>query len=490
MNVEDVKKLVRALNWPKLKAHLQEASLTDNDVGNLVKAVYHSDVMVRRRPNDNGMRRDKFLDALANHLSSAGLSDAVEAICAMRVEFGAIDVGYAAIFESESQLPTSQLTGPQRIAATLMMLQRTAKQIGADITRSMTEVPALTPEPAISDSEGNRYNPDGVLHNLGAAAFNIFMMEAYRDNYFSAEDEIVLPALPVMTEKESEPIVGNYATAHLWNLWKAVDEKTRFLEGLLQVVPGKPAWGDPADKRFDAVETSLEFQANIGIEQFSVIAGERFDERQRQNFFRLITETNLSNRVAPNTAAAVALAPNIFLSIEEGHAVVGLHHTLSVEIETAFVPGVQLTISELLRGFASLQLLSKTHIDKTSDQFPRLTRAQLVRDLRRWGLSSIAVDNFLGIATFRRSSRDLHDCPLIRCADGTFLLFGWTTAHADLEKVVLSSISSQDGDIVDKGAFFEERMLNIFCEWKFDAKKNSHHSWPEQGHIRLRRGVH
>lgn len=173
----------------------------------------------------------------------------------------------------------------------------------------------------ITDPEGNQYNPNGVVHNLGAAAFNILMMEAYRDNYFNAEDEIVLPELPVVTEKESEEIVGNYATAHLWKLWKAIDEKTRFLGGQLTVVQGNPTWIDPSDRSFEAVETSLEFEANIDMEGFAIIAGEWFDERQRQAYFRLIAETNLSNRVAPSAAAAVALPPTTFLSLEEGHAI-------------------------------------------------------------------------------------------------------------------------------------------------------------------------
>ena len=80
MNVEGVKKLVRALNWPKLKAHLQETPLTGGDVDNLLEVVYHSDSMVRRRPNDDGTGRNKFLDALATHLGDAGHSDAVEVI--------------------------------------------------------------------------------------------------------------------------------------------------------------------------------------------------------------------------------------------------------------------------------------------------------------------------------------------------------------------------------------------------------------------------
>lgn len=471
MNVEHVKKLIRTLNWSKLAAHLQEPPLTEDDVENLVEAVYHSDAMVRRRPNDNGMRRNEFLNALVHHLSSAGFSDAVKIIGALRIEFEAIDIGYAAIFESESQLPTSQWTGTQHITATLTMLQSAFKQIQADIARSVTAVPALTPEPKILDSEGNQYNPSGMLHNLAAAAFNILMMEAYRANYFNDEDEIVLPLLPTITERESEPIVSNYATAHLWKLWKTIDEKIRFLGGQIKVVHGKPTWVDPSDKAFDAIETSLEFEANTDVEGFAVLAGERFDERQRQTYFRLITETNLSNHVAPSSAATVDLPPTTFLSIEEGHAAVGLHHALSVAIQTARVPGMQLTVSELLRGFSSLQSISRERLDKTDNPFPRLTRAELDCALRRWGLSSTAVDNFLSIATFRRSSRDLYDCPLIRCADGTFMLFGWTITYADLVKLVLSSISSQDGDIDDKGDLFEGRMLSMFRDRKFDAHK-------------------
>lgn len=318
MDVELIKKLIKALNWKKLDAHLLESPLSEDDVENLVKEVYHSDSMVRRRPNDTGMRRNQFLDALESRLRSSGFTDAVEAISDMRIEFEAIDTGYAAVFESERLLPTSQWTGPQRIAATLTMLQSAAKKIHADIGRSLTGVPALIPEPVISDLDGNRYNPNAVVHNLAAAAFNIFMMEAYRENYFNVEDEIVMPALPAMAEREAEPIVGNYATAHLWKLWKNVDEKTRFLAGQIKVIHDKPIWVGSNDKRLEDVDTTLEFEANLEAEALVVIAGERFDERQRQTLFRLITETNLSSKVALNSDATVDLPPASFLSIEEG----------------------------------------------------------------------------------------------------------------------------------------------------------------------------
>lgn len=57
MNVEEIKKLIRPLNWSKLEADLQKAPLTEEDVENLVDAVYHSDAVVRRRPNDNGIKK-------------------------------------------------------------------------------------------------------------------------------------------------------------------------------------------------------------------------------------------------------------------------------------------------------------------------------------------------------------------------------------------------------------------------------------------------
>jgi len=470
MNLEHVKKLIKSLNWAKLAEYFCEDPMEVNDVENLLEAVYLSDAMVRRRPDDNGARRSKFLTSLADHLRSFDFLTGAETIGEMKIKFEEIDIGYVAIFETESQLPTNEWTSEQRISAMLTMLQRAAREVQADILRSMKAAPALTTEPAIYNAQGERYNPNAVTHNLSAAAFNILMMESYREGYFNSEDQIVLPARPPMSDSEAEPIVGNYTTAHLWKVWKTVDEKTRFLGGDLKVFYGRPSWIDPELKELDEITTSLEFAANFDAEVFTVLAGERFDERQKQTYFKLITDANLIKYIASKSTGQVALPPEAFLSPEEGHAAIGLHHALSVDIQKTLVPDTELTVSELLRGFSALQILSMEHMSKTTDSFMKLTSADLGAMLESRGLSSTAIANFLSIATLNRSSKNLYDCPLIRDSDENFLLFGWTIATADLLKLVLSSISSREGDIDDKGALFEQRMIKMFRDLKFDAK--------------------
>ncbi|CAJ7617690.1 Uncharacterised protein [Burkholderia pseudomallei] len=469
MKSDSVKYCLKTLSWPKLRAHLEETPLTQEDVNQLLTLVYHSDQMVRRRVRDNGKRRDELLDALTAFLRSLGYTEAADEIPKMREIFGRLDAGYAAIFESESRVPGNRFTATQRIAATLKVLENTALKIQSDIDRALKSIAALDPDLPVFDVDGNRYNPAAVFHNLAAAAGNIIMMEAYREEMFNERDEVVLPELPSMNYEEAEPVVGNFGTAHYWKLWKAVDERTRFLGGDLKMVTGKPSWfGRLAKVPSDDVDLALEFETNVDAEAYIMLAGERFDERQRQTLVRLFAETNISDRLITDDTKDVPLLPTGFLSLEEGNAAIALHHALSVSLETAQFG--YLTVAEILRGYATLNRLSLASVAGAGAYFPRFSRAEIEAKLTRYGLSSSAAAAFISVATFNRKSRDLYDCPLIRCADDSLLLFGWTMTHADLAKIVLSAISGQEGDANGKGKIFETRMIELLRSFGFHAK--------------------
>ncbi|PHV30270.1 hypothetical protein CSQ94_27165 [Janthinobacterium sp. BJB312] len=470
MDVEEVKKIIKTLSWKKLKDFLEEHPLESmDDAVQLCTHVYQSDRMVRRRATDDGKQRDKFLNSLTAYLAECGYSDVANEINEARKEFSVIDAGYSAIFDLERRLPTAGWTSEKQVSSAMTLLSSTVKQIEQDIDRSIEKAKAVVPEQEILDPDGNRYNPNGVFHGLAIATGNIIMMEAYRSSWFTDADEILLPQLPTVDELDAYPIQGNFATASNWRQWKSADEKARFLGGKVRLIDGVPDWAKELEiPPAIHIKQALEFDANVGAEVYCVLASERFDERQRQSLVGLITQTNLVEKIAEKSAVGNLTLPAELLSFTEAHASETLYRALSVPLEEAELD--DLTVAELLRGYALLHAIAEQFYRESSNLFPLLTQTELTERLTSNGLTDTAAHAFIRIATFKRSSRDLYDAPLIRCAGDTLMLFGWTMLHADLTKITLSSISALDKDIDDKGSSFEKRVIEIFEEQGFDAK--------------------
>lgn len=470
MDVETIKELIKTLSWRSLKNHLNSHPLkTVDEAVQLFTLVCHSDRMVRRRATDDGKRRDKFLDSLAKYFFDCDYEGVANGISEAREVFAVIDTGYSAIFDVEQRLPTASWSSVEKVSSAMALLSSALKQIEQDMNRSLENSDALEPEPKILDPEGRCYNPAGVFHHLAIATGNIIMMEAYRANWFSETDELVLPQLPNIDEQDARPILRNFATAHNWQQWKAVDEKVRFLGGDLRLVNGEPEWiGRIEIPSGVHVKQALEFDVNVDAEVYCVLATERFDERQRQTFFGLMAQTNISEKVTKESAEVDPVSPPAFISFAESHASETLYRALSMPLDDAQLG--ELTVAELLRGYSLLHLMADKLYRASDDLFPSFSQDELMHGLILGGLSSCAAQAFLVSATFRRSSRDLYDAPLIRCADGSLILFGWAMLHPDLPKVVLSSMSKKPDDIDDKGLNFERRVIDIFKAQGFDAK--------------------
>jgi hypothetical protein len=181
-----------------------------------------------------------------------------------------------------------------------------------------------------------------------------------------------------------------------------------------------------------------------------------------------MTQTNLDEKVTKNPMGVVHMPPAAYISFKEGHASEALYRALSIPLEDAKLG--DLTVAELLRGYALLHTIADQFYREAATLFSRITQDDLTQRLIGCGVSASAAQAFLTTATFQRSSRDLYDAPLILCADGDFLLFGWTMLHMDLPKVVLSSMSRQEKGIDDKGSGFEKRIIELLATQGFDAK--------------------
>ena len=444
MDCEKIKEYLRFMDWSKLKKYLDAQPLKGSDeASELLILAYHCDRVVRRRPGDDGVRRNKFLESLSEYFDSAGFGEAASGILEMRQQIAVIDEGYVAIYETEGQLPTATWTAQDRIAAVLVVLADSAKQIVTDMDRSVANAKALVPEPEVLNAEGKRYNPASQFHHLAIAAGNVLMMEAYRNDLFDANDQFVLPELPTPQKQEAMLITGKMLNANHWQQWKSIDETVRFLGGELRLVEGEPDWlGRVVVPEGVKVKKAIEFDMDVNAELYSILATERFDERQRQTFFELMVQTNLQEIIVDDETQEAPLAPAAFISVKEGHAAESLYRALAMPLEKAFLGDI--SIAEILRGFAVLHDIARKSYDTANVLFPYILEDDLRVRLSKQGMSMTAVDVFMRAATFGRSSRDLYDSPLIRRGSGKLTLFGWTMLFLDLPKVVLSTINREN----------------------------------------------
>lgn len=87
--------------------------------------------------------------------------------------------------------------------------------------------------------------------------------------------------------------------------------------------------------------------------------------------------------------------------------------------------------------------------------------AELIATLDRCGLKNGAAERFVNAVTLARSSRDLFDCPLIRLAEGSLLIFGPGLISSNPVRVILSQISNRDEPLGRKGKAFEAEIFRF-----------------------------
>jgi len=206
---------------------------------------------------------------------------------------------------------------------------------------------------------------------------------------------------------------------------------------------------------------------------FDYVANERLNDRLFQIFMEMIVETNLEANAA-GISEAVALFPVAFVSAAEGHAAISLNQLLSYDIGKDEERPGGLRLVEWLRGYAVLKALAENH-KGDGYQAERLVfpipRADLLAVMERCGLGNGMADRFIDAVSLKLSSRDLFDCPLMRMANGSLMVFGPGLFTADLPRVVLSTLSNQ-GTLVSrkKGKMFEREMLSFFKEKGLNAE--------------------
>lgn len=485
MNIptKDIQNFLRQKNWKKLMVILDELPVTSEVFGEIKQLVWFSDSMVRRRPGDDGVKRDELLATFGEYYQARGIPAAVDDIKAMHTELLKIDRGYEEVHSLASKLASAVLQPEQRISGAFAALDYALRQTIRDVERKVEACNGFVDfERNLSSLEGNDYDPHSNTHGLTIACGDVLMLEAYKAGWFDATGRIVLPNLESVSDGAQDKVIANFLNANMWRLWKNVDERVRFLGGKLELFLHElPEW-EAQLKELGTdinVDVAFEFMPNARSELFEILANERLDRILEQNFREMIQENIIREKVAV-TGGFVALPPKNWVSIDEFHAAQMFQFFTKVDISKTSAG--TLLLSERLRGYAALKLLIEVLETEQKTYFPCIPRGRLTSELERCGLVEKVANQFIDLATFRQSSRDLFDQPLIKTGEDNFVLIGASLLFADLPKIMFSSLANEGISIEEKGRMFEESTIAFLRMHGFNARKLKVSRGPNREH--------
>ncbi|MEE4101281.1 hypothetical protein [Pseudomonas viridiflava] len=465
----DLKDIIRQLNFKKLKKILDTLPATEEAFMRIALLSYHADTIVRRRPGEDGIKRDKFLAELGQYYAGRGLASAIAFIEKLRAELFKIDYGYVQIHSLVPQMASAKYTPEQRVSGVFTALDGVIRETLKDVdTKAEASAGVMGPDRNLTDVNGDAYDPNAVLHGLSVASGDVLMLEAHTNKWFDDDGRIVVPELAPAPKSVVEAVSANLANAGTWRLWKNIDERVRYLGGSLEQFSEElPDWTAKLKTRFPAIDTFFEFKPEIAAEQFDILANQRFDTIMYQNILKLFRETNAAQKVA-KTRDYVPLPPLGLVSFDEAISAISLSHFTKIDTLKSTAGG--LLLSERLRGYAVLRLLIVDLEKEQNTYFPSVSFARLLGELKRCGLTTEVATTFINKATFGKASKDLYDQPLIKTDEDHYFLFGCSLILADLTKTMLSALSIEGASFEEKGKAFEQATIGLLCDQGFKAR--------------------
>lgn len=474
IKVDEVKEHVRRLDWKKLKGVLDAQSVCQELFDDIILIVWQSDSMVRRRPGDDGVKRDRFLEKLGEYFTTCGVSTAVEEIAKMHAELLKIDRGYVEVHSVVSKLDSARFSPEQRVSGVFSALDFSVRNMLEDFQRSLNASNGvLDINRNLQGQDQGKYDPNSNTHGLTVAAGDVVMLEAYKQGWFDSDGLVILPNLEPAEEGVPDAAVGNLVNANNWRLWKGIDERVRFLGGSIRQLSDElSTWkasvkieGGPEIK--SELEVAFEFEPEKKSELLDLLANERFDTISEQNLKKLYRETNIVKKI-DKAGGFVALPPAGFVSVDEAHAT--LMYISLTKMDASKAKSGSLSVSEIIRGFAVLKK-NVTALEKDQKTyFPLVTHAWLQAELKRCGLTQSAADAFIARSTFQRSSRDLYDQPLVKTVTGDFIIFGASLLLADITKILFSSLANEGANFDEKGEVHEAATIEMLRGHGFKAR--------------------
>lgn len=423
---------------------------------------------VVRRPSKKEMaQRDRLATRVRSYLGVSAESVAhldSHLASARLVEASFHDIlGTLQRFDISKRSPAERAWACIKIAAS--ELNETIR-VHADQQKAGGRVTILK-HPAI-EADGRTISVDSVVWSLIRGLSQNLQMLGHREKWFDqATEELVIPA-PVAVDDATAEQAGNLFVMELaWTDLIAGWDRVRLFDGTVKSERRSLNF----DNRPDPVDVELlAFGPPTKWELFDAIGVSRLLQNLLQHLTDLTVLGEQNEQLKSLVDGPVALPePGHFISEGELIAFYFFEEVLFLPIRETGDHAGGLSLRHWLRGYAYLTELCRDD-GKPAVETKLVTLAEITAGLCRGGFTTAEAAAFVHHVTFGRKARDLMDDPLVRVADGRFMIFAPGFRSPALTTIVMSRLGRFSTDFSDKGKRFEQAVLKEFTDAGVAAK--------------------
>lgn len=455
------RKALKNISWPSLQAHLESATMSQQDTEKLLDLVRTQESLIFKHPTpEKQKQRDQLLLQLHEWLKSRGFAVA-NGIKRYVDELKIIEDGFAGILAlvAEGEWNKS-MTPSQRVSASIGLVSQEYTHLLVQIEQKIRLDGVIPHSVTITAPDGREIDSEVIASSLLAMLKDTVMMEAHQHDWFDLEGTVQLPDYQEARLDDLNAIYDHQVLASSWRNWDGAQHRVRFRHAEIQIV----ANSELANLRVPGLKSAVRVVVNKEVERLDFIANERLTD-----WFKSETRnsTSASATIGDKTSGFIPLSQYEFLCEPELLAYHSLEHTLSIDVGNSTQRFGDLLLTEWIRGYAALnyKAMAGEKRGRPSKLLIRFKREQLLAELERVGMSHDAARAFVRNASLNRSSRDLYDQPLISLASGDVLLIVPAVSATFISQTTLSAISSRSqlqdktyAQIELKGEGFEAKM--------------------------------
>lgn len=456
-----LKRALKPLAWDELEQHLLGVRLDGDGVAEMLGHIRRSsDFIMRRADAGRQAKRSAFLSQLAIYLSTNVDADAAASLAREMSLIERIETGYREIMRAQEGTAAAKLAPEIQAAAALRRAAQAYQKMTEEVEASLSRRKELGPQSLrVERTDGSTYAPDGVLAGIVAGATKTLQLLGHRHGWFDGGSTLVLPTLPEATDDEAYKAGLTELLAASWRHWERMEQRCRYFGGEMKVFTAEalPEWVP------EGAETAIEYHLISAAQVDDYVANERLNERMVQIYVEMMLRSTVADKEA-GIDGPVELFPAAVVSVAEAHAGNMLGDLLGYAIAGDQERPGGLRLVQWVRGYAALKCLADERYGRCGRKglYFTVSREILVGLLDRVGLKDGAAERFIDEVSFRASSRDLFDHPLLRMQDGSVLVFGPSILNADPARVTLSAIGKEERQLGRKGKAFEAAMLRFF----------------------------
>jgi hypothetical protein len=457
------------MSWDLLKEHLTTIQLTQKETRKLSGLIQRSESLLLKRTNAGlEKKRDRLLKNLADFFSSKGLPTDAQFVVDFDKRLKEIDGGYKDILAHLAKTDAAKLRPELRVAALLERSNHEYSHLHVRTLEAMKQHGVLDLGKALlHDEHGRNINSAAVHEQLIATFASTLGMEAHINGWYDADGVLILPSLPLSTTEDRYAVGSVQVLALSWRYWQIAERRHRYLGGRLErQTELDQGW---IDNGITSIWVSA--PADAAREFYDYAANSRLVERLSQHWLSVISNSKYRNAIE-NGKGKVELLPKQTVSLEEIHGATALSQLLSGGITDDPTEYAGLRLEEWVRGYAALQTVCQTAFaaGDADNLTIRYSRTSLVALLERLGLQNGKAEIFIDHVTYKKASRDLFDQPLIKLADGTFVLLALSAATSSIPVVILSTLGMLGVNLDARGKRFENAVIKFLGRQGIEAK--------------------